>query len=122
MPLSPIDVFKKALPSNLFEYAAMDKPILAGLSGYSKKFVSSEVSNCAVFAPTDYQDAIKKLKSLELRSMSRETFKAKYKRDRIMAAMALAPIHCPTKIVSIKILSDMTNIPIDAGTACFINN
>jgi hypothetical protein len=39
-----------------------------------------------------------------------------------MAAMALAPIHCPTKIVSINILSDMTNMPIEAGTACLINN
>jgi hypothetical protein len=39
-----------------------------------------------------------------------------------MAAIACDPIQCPTKIVSTKILSDMTKIPIDAGTACLINS
>jgi hypothetical protein len=34
-----------------------------------------------------------------------------------IAAIAWAPIQCPTKIVSIKILRDITKMPIDAGTA-----
>jgi hypothetical protein len=40
----------------------------------------------------------------------------------LIAAIACDPIQCPTKIVSTKILSDMTKIPIDAGVACLINN
>ena len=40
----------------------------------------------------------------------------------VTAAMAKEPIHCPTKIVSIKILTDMNKTPIEDGTACFINN
>ena len=39
----------------------------------------------------------------------------------LMAAMATDPIQLPTKMVSTRILSDITNIPIDAGTACLIN-
>jgi hypothetical protein len=40
----------------------------------------------------------------------------------LIAAIALEPIHWPTKIVSIRILSDITKLPIDAGTACWISN
>jgi hypothetical protein len=32
------------------------------------------------------------------------------------------PIHCPTNMVSIKILTDKNKIPIDAGTACLIKS
>jgi hypothetical protein len=34
----------------------------------------------------------------------------------VTAAMASEPIHCPTNMVSIKILTDKNKIPIDAGT------
>ena len=40
----------------------------------------------------------------------------------LIAAIALEPIHCPTKIVSISMFNDITRIPMDAGTACWINN
>ena len=40
----------------------------------------------------------------------------------VTAAMAREPIHCPTKIVSIKILTDMNRTPIEDGTACFISS
>ena len=36
----------------------------------------------------------------------------------LIAAIASDPIHWPTKMVSIKIFRDITNIPIEAGTAC----
>ena len=48
--LNDYEAFQKVLPSKLFEYGAMNKPILAGISGYSKEFVKSEISNCAVFS------------------------------------------------------------------------
>lgn len=40
----------------------------------------------------------------------------------VTAAMASEPIHCPTNIVSIKILTDRNKMPIDAGTACFMSS
>mgnify|MGYP003321303151 CR=1 FL=1 len=40
----------------------------------------------------------------------------------LIAAMALDPIHWPTKMVSISIFSDITRIPIEAGIACWISN
>ena len=40
----------------------------------------------------------------------------------LIAAMALDPIHWPTKMVSIRIFSDITRIPIEAGIACWISN
>jgi hypothetical protein len=43
-------------------------------------------------------------------------------RTTFMAAIAFTPIHFPTKIVSINIFKDITRIPIDAGTACFISS
>ena len=35
----------------------------------------------------------------------------------LIAAIALEPIHCPTKMVSIKTFNDITRIPIEAGNA-----
>jgi len=40
----------------------------------------------------------------------------------LIAAMAVDPIQLPTKMVSINIFNDITNMPIDAGTACLINS
>lgn len=39
----------------------------------------------------------------------------------LMAAMAMEPIQLPTKMVSTKMFNDITKIPMEAGTACFIN-
>ena len=41
----------------------MNKPILAGITGYSAEFVKSEINNCEVFNPTDVIDAVKKFKN-----------------------------------------------------------
>ena len=40
----------------------------------------------------------------------------------VTAAIAITPIHLPTKIVSTIMFKDITNIPMDAGTACFKSN
>src|SRR5690554_4418740 len=39
----------------------------------------------------------------------------------LIAAIAIEPIQLPTKMVSTKTFKDITRIPMDAGTACFIN-
>ena len=86
--LNDLDAFKKVLPSKLFEYAATNKPILAGVSGYSKNFILSEISNCEVFIPANYKDAIKKLANLKNSDNPRSKFIEKYKREKIMKKMA----------------------------------
>ncbi len=40
--LNNYPAFHKVLPSKLFEYAAMGKPILAGVAGYPAKFIAAE--------------------------------------------------------------------------------
>src|SRR5690554_6676395 len=39
----------------------------------------------------------------------------------LIAAMAIEPIQLPTKMVSTNTFKDITRMPLDAGTACFIN-
>lgn len=86
--LNDYEAFRKVLPSKLFEYGAMNKPILAGISGYSEEFVKSEISDCAVFSPTDSEDAVRKFESLSYSIKPREEFIKKFDRQKIMREMA----------------------------------
>lgn len=87
--LNDYDAFKKVLPSKLFEYAAIGKPIWAGVSGYSAEFVLSEITNAVVFQPCDSADAERVFKSLILETQPRQNFVMKYSRQHIMKNMAL---------------------------------
>ncbi|MCR4348000.1 MAG: glycosyltransferase family 4 protein [Sulfuricaulis sp.] len=86
--LSDYDAFKNVLPSKLFEYAAMGKPVWAGVSGYAADFVKSEISNAVVFAPCDAVEAQKVFSQLLLVDMPRTEFMEKYSRTRLMRTMA----------------------------------
>ena len=86
--LNDYEAFRKVLPSKLFEYGAMNKSILAGICGYSEEFVKSEISDCAVFSPTDSEDAVKKFESLSYSIKPREEFIKKFDRQKIMREMA----------------------------------
>lgn len=85
--LNDYDAFKKVLPSKLFEYAAMGKPIWAGISGYSAEFVKSEISNAAVFHPCDEEGAAEVFKTLKIQDIPRANFIAKYSRENISKLM-----------------------------------
>ena len=86
--LNDYPAFEKVLPSKLFEYAAFNKPIFAGLSGYSADFVNAEISDCEVFRPCDTDDAVKKFDRIKLAVEPRIEFIEKFKRETIMATMA----------------------------------
>jgi len=86
--LNDYDAFKKVLPSKIFEYAAIGKPILAGVSGYAEKFLNDEVLNAAVFPPCNEEKAIQALQSLVLKDTNRVQFIKNYSRKNIMQAMA----------------------------------
>ena len=76
--------FEKVLPSKIFEYAALGKPILAGVSGYAAQFLSQEVANSAIFTPCDIDGAINAFECLSIQDIKREKFIEKYLRKNIM--------------------------------------
>jgi glycosyltransferase involved in cell wall biosynthesis len=80
--------FEKVLPSKLFEYGALGKPVLAGVAGYAAKFIREEIRNAAVFPPCDVRAAAAAFDSLDLVSAPRPEFIAKYARANIARAMA----------------------------------
>ena len=86
--LNDYPAFEKVLPSKIFEYAALGKPIWAGVAGYAAQFTRAEVSNAAVFAPCDASAAMRALDTLTLRDSLRAEFVRKFTRERIMSEMA----------------------------------
>lgn len=87
--LNDYDAFKKVIPSKVFEYAVFNKPILAGVSGFSAKFIKEEISNSCVFVPGDYTTASDYIKnySWDSAQMDRTIFIQKYLRKSIMKRM-----------------------------------
>ncbi len=86
--LNDYPAFKKVLPSKIFEYAAMGKPVWAGVSGYAAEFLNGEVENSAVFEPGNHQQAHQLLDSLDMMLTKRDEFIIKYSRANIMSQMA----------------------------------
>jgi glycosyltransferase involved in cell wall biosynthesis len=86
--LGAYPAFEKVLPSKLFEYAALGKPVLAGVAGFAARFVTEEIENAAVFPPGDALAAVSAFDTLELVTRPRTTFVSKYARSTIARAMA----------------------------------
>jgi glycosyltransferase involved in cell wall biosynthesis len=95
--LNDVAAFERVIPSKLFEYAATGKPILAGVSGFSAKFISEEISNAAVFNPGDVEGALEALERLQPTTTKREAFVKKYDRAAIMSRMAIRLIEVAAK-------------------------
>lgn len=86
--LNDYDAFKKVLPSKIFEYAAFNKPILAGVSGFAAEFIKDNVTNAAVFYPCDVDGAVKALENLSYEGEYRFEFVKNYLRENIMSNMS----------------------------------
>lgn len=86
--LNDLPSLKNVIPSKLFEYAATEKPILGGLSGYSAKFATDNIKNMRVFPPCDIESAVRALESLNIETTDRRDFVKKYSRKYIVANMA----------------------------------
>ena len=82
--LNDYDAFRKVLPSKLFEYAALGKPVWAGVAGYAAEFIREELENAAVFAPCDVGAAVESLDTLRLVHTPRPAFVARYRREQLM--------------------------------------
>jgi glycosyltransferase involved in cell wall biosynthesis len=86
--LNDYDAFKKVLPSKIFEFAATNKYIIAGVSGYAKEFIEKNVTDSIVFNPCDALDFITKFKKIEFSKIDRSEFINQYTRVNIMKNMA----------------------------------
>jgi glycosyltransferase involved in cell wall biosynthesis len=86
--LNDYEAFQKVLPSKLFEYGALGKPIWAGVAGHAASFVRTHLSNAAVFAPCDAEGALVAFAALDIVDAPRDEFVARFKRTAIMDAMA----------------------------------
>ena len=86
--LNDYDAFRKVLPSKIFEYGALGKPIWAGVAGYSSEFIKKNITNAAVFMPCDVDDAVKSFDFLKMETRPRIDFVANFARINIMQKMA----------------------------------
>lgn len=86
--LNDYDAFRKVLPSKIFEYGALGKPVWAGVAGHAAEFIRAELDNAAVFPPCDADAAVRALDSLAISDTPRSAFVAKYARAAISRDMA----------------------------------
>jgi glycosyltransferase involved in cell wall biosynthesis len=86
--LNDYDAFRKVLPSKLFEYAAVGKPIWAGVAGFAAEFIEQEIDNAGVFPPCDVAAAVKAFSTLKMQPTPRTDFVRKYARRNIMRSLA----------------------------------
>lgn len=85
--LNAYQAFEKVLPSKLFEYGSLGKPIWAGVAGYASKFIHENLTNAVVFRPTSSADALRQFEKLVLESKLRDQFIERFKRETIMKKM-----------------------------------
>lgn len=95
--LNDYPAFQKVLPSKVFEYAAMGKPIWAGVAGYPANFIKNEIPNAAVFYPCNIEEAVNVFSTLKMEQTSRVAFIEKYTRENIMRSMVKTIIACQSE-------------------------
>lgn len=86
--LNDMPSLKNVIPSKLFEYAATEKPILGGLSGFSAEFASNNITNIGIFNPCDVESALTALQKLHIGVTDRRDFVSKFSRKHIIKKMA----------------------------------
>lgn len=94
--LGNYEAFYKVLPSKIFEYGALGKPIWAGLSGFPAEFLRAELENVAIFPPCDADAAIQALNRLKVQDIPRKKFISKFARSAICSEMAKDVLQCAT--------------------------
>ncbi len=89
--LNDYPAFRKVLPSKIFEMAALNKPILAGVSGYAAEFLRREVPDSYLFEPCNPTELIEILQNAgSEKNINRNEFISKHKRSTINQKMAVS--------------------------------
>lgn len=86
--LNNLRAFERCLPSKLFEYAATDKPVLAGVAGYAARFVWQHIPNSFVFNPGDATNLTNYLQTMPYRTETRAAFIERFGRQSITQSLA----------------------------------
>ncbi|QHS54264.1 glycosyltransferase family 4 protein [Mucilaginibacter sp. 14171R-50] len=86
--LNDYKAFEKVLPSKIFELAAYDKPIVAGVAGFANRFIADNVPNRILFLPGDAEEMVKQLNAYEYKNYFRVDFLKNFTRENINANMA----------------------------------
>lgn len=86
--LDSMKSYQYVLPSKIFEYAVFDKPIFAGISGFSEKFLAKEIKSSYIFEPCNLKDAVKKFSQIEFFYDDRSNFIKQYSRKKISDDMS----------------------------------
>jgi len=89
--LNDLPAFKRVLPSKIFEYAALGKPIVAGLDGYSAQFICDNVKYGSIFLPGDVNSCVSCIENAStgvVREEAVKSFVMKYSRTCIMNDMS----------------------------------
>jgi hypothetical protein len=81
--LNDYDAFKKVLPSKIFELAAYDKPVIAGVAGYANQFIDQFVPNKILFNPCDVESFVSQLNAYQYKIEKRVEFIQAFKRETI---------------------------------------
>ncbi|MFD2573466.1 glycosyltransferase family 4 protein [Spirosoma soli] len=85
--LNDYQAFKRVLPSKLFEYGAMDKPIVAGVAGYAAHFVRQHLGNSLLFDPGDADSLVVQLREMPYTTGIRTDFVLQFQRKTIAEMM-----------------------------------
>lgn len=88
--LNDYNAFKKVLPSKLFELGVFNKPMIAGVAGYARTFLSESIkSGLLLFNPCDADEMVRLVKEYQPgQSIDRTDFNQKFSRDNINKLMA----------------------------------
>ena len=86
--LNDYRAFEKVLPSKVFELAAYDKPLIAGVAGYAARFIDQFVSNKILFKPCDTESLVSQLNAYIYRNEERVDFIENFKREAINKKLA----------------------------------
>jgi glycosyltransferase involved in cell wall biosynthesis len=95
--LNNYKAFEKVLPSKIFEFAAYDSPIIAGVSGFAYEFIRENISNVILFKPCDTDDLVNQMKNFEYKTEFRSGFIQKFKRETInnLVIQSILKYICP---------------------------
>lgn len=88
MHLNDYKAFEKVLPSKIFELGAFPRPIIAGVKGYSRKFIEQYVSNSLLIKPADPEELVERLRHYSYVIENRNNFIKKFNRSQINKALA----------------------------------
>ena len=78
----------------MFEYAAFDKPIIAGVGGYASQFIRENLSNYILFAPTDIESMVEQILKFDRGNQEQGDFVIKFARINIMKVMGRSILEC----------------------------